>query len=68
MNLKTILGLLVRHALTLAAGGLIAKGYVEPDQAAQLADHGAAFVMAGGAVGWSWLQKHQMFKRLGFGG
>jgi hypothetical protein len=53
MGIEVIVGLVVRHALTVGAGMLMAKGYADADTANALVGGGAAAV----AVAWSVVQK-----------
>lgn len=46
-----------RHAMTAAAGVLVAKGLVNSAQSAQLVDIGSGLILAVVALGWSWAQK-----------
>jgi hypothetical protein len=53
MDIPTILAMLARHALTVLAGALAARGYLDSSAT-------EGFISAGmtlAAVGWSWWQK-----------
>ena len=53
MDIQTILAMLARHALTVFAGALAARGYLDSSVT-------EGFISAGmtlAAVGWSWWQK-----------
>jgi hypothetical protein len=54
-----VLGI-VRHFLTTAAGGLIAQGYVNNDQASAIIGGIVALI----GVAWSLLQKYEQGKKL----
>lgn len=61
MNLKTVLGLMARHALTAVGGALVAKGYVSADEAHVLVNVSSELivgaVMTAGGLVWSYVQK-----------
>jgi hypothetical protein len=53
MDTQTILAMLARHALTVAAGWLATKGYIDSSATEGVISAG----MTVAAVGWSWWQK-----------
>lgn len=53
MDMKMILGLVARHALTTFAGVLVSKGYLDASGTEGFVGAGLLFL----GVGWSWWQK-----------
>lgn len=59
MGLSTLIGLFIRHGLTVAAGAAVAKGHIDGETATQLVGAGMAFA----GVGLSVLQKRSAVLR-----
>lgn len=58
---KLTVGSLARHAGNLAAGGLLANGYIQEDMTQQVIGVVSGFIL----VGWSLLQKRMAQKKGG---
>jgi hypothetical protein len=58
VDIKAIGGLLARHALTVAGGGLVAKGVIS----ASMLEPTVGAVLTLGGVLWSYIQKKRALK------
>lgn len=62
MDMKIVMGTIVRHIVSAIGAVLVTKGVVEPDGLTALVESTTGFILAIGVVGWSYYSRKKLAK------